>query len=418
MNDSVSTVSSARAEIAGAFSAEHARASSRRLRLWIAAGLVLLAAAAVLRATWTESPDAMTGAANSARPDSAAAGADSARGMAPMKGPNWSALHLASVEKAGNSWTDPIPGRVRIDDRLTSKVNAPVGGRVSRVLVDLGQQVKHGDPLFVITSPDCADLRAQREKCAIDLQAAAAAKKRVEAMVEQNAAPAKDLLTATQELNQAELAEKLAVAKLDALHLAGNASESAYELVVSSPRDGAVVEKNLVANQVVTPDGAQDLLVIADLSSVWVVAELFEGDASEIKEGASVDVMPSGASKTTVHGDVEMISSVVDPSRHTVPVRVKVSNEGGALRPNAYATVRFAIDPDVAGLTIPSSAILYDGERSYVYVRGQGDSFVRREIVTGPASNGRTRVLQNLTAGETIVAEGGILLDNLLHPGS
>ena len=291
-----------------------------------------------------------------------------------------------------------------------------LSGRVSKVLVDLGQKVKQGDPLIIVSSPDFADLRAQKDKADVDLEAARTTMERVHAMVESHALPAKEELTAKQQLKQAELSQKLAVAKLETLHMQSDDGQTANEFVVTSPRDGVVVEKNLVANQVVTPDGSS-LLVVADLSAVWVVAELFEDDATVVHDGTAAEVTTSRAPNGPMHASVDMISSIVDPSRHTVPIRVRVANADGALRPNAYATVRFATQPDEKAVSIPATAIVSDGARQYVYVRGANDRFMRREIVVGATSNGRTTVLDHLAQGETVVAEGAILLDNQIQLG-
>jgi RND family efflux transporter MFP subunit len=342
--------------------------------------------------------------------------ADGARIAIRRDAPHWNVLKLSTVESAQAGWTDPVPGRVKIDDRLASKVGVTLGGRVSKVLVDLGQKVKQGDPLFIVSSPDFADLRAQKDKADVDLEAARTTMERVQAMVESHALPAKEELTAKQQLKQAELSQKLAVAKLETLHMQSDDGQTANEFVVTSPRDGVVVEKNLVANQVVTPDGSS-LLVVADLSAVWVVAELFEDDATVVHDGTTAEVTTSRAPNGPMQATVDMISAIVDPSRHTVPIRVRVANADGALRPNAYATVRFATRPDEKAVSIPATAIVSDGARQYVYVRGANDRFMRREIVVGATSNGRTTVLDHLAQGETVVAEGAILLDNQIQLG-
>jgi RND family efflux transporter MFP subunit len=331
--------------------------------------------------------------------------------------PHWKVLKLASVEKAGPGWTDPVPGRVKIDDRLASKIGVTLNGRVSKVFVDLGQRVKQGDPLFAVASPDFAELRAQKEKTDVDLQAAQAVMDRVKAMVESHALPAKEELAAMQQLKQAEVAQKLAVAKLEAQHMHGGTGDTSNEFVVASPRDGVVVEKNLVANQIVTPDAASTLLVVADLSSVWVVADLFEDTATEVKEGTAAEVTTARSPKDPIAAKVDMISAIVDPGRHTVPIRVRVTNESAVLRPNAYVTVRFATSPEEHAVAIPASAIVTDGARQYVYVCEKNEHFGRREVVVGASSAGKLTILSGLEPGETILSEGGILLDNQIQLG-
>ena len=108
-----------------------------------------------------------------------------------------------------------------------------------------------------------------------------------------------------------------------------------------------------------------------------------------------------------------MVSSVVDPARHTLPVRIRLANRQGLLRPNLYARVRFACAPPPGAVDVPASAVLSDGERQYVY-GGEGGHFSRRDVSVGAAHEGRVAVLAGLRVGETVAAEGAILLDNQL----
>ena len=120
----------------------------------------------------------------------------------------------------------------------------------------------------------------------------------------------------------------------------------------------------------------------------------------------------------SLSGKVEMVSAVVDPSRHTVPIRVVLSNSDGTLRPNVYARVRFTTAQQSGTVEIPATALITDGLHQYVYVQCRPGRFDRREIVAGPAHEGQVPVLSGLTPGETIVDEGGFLLDNQLSLGT
>lgn len=331
--------------------------------------------------------------------------------------PQWKVLKLAPVKKAEAGWTDPVPGRVKIDDRLASRIGVPVAGRVTAIFVDLGQRVSKGDRLFAVSSPDIADLRAQKEKAEVDLEAARAVLERVKAMVAGQALPAKEELTAEQQWKQAEVALRLAQSKLDSLHVSQTDDGRADAFVVASPGDGIVVEKNIVLAQEVAPGNSSDPMVVADLSSVLVVADLFEDEATEVREGSAAQVSMARVSKEPATGVVDRVSAVVDPGRHTVPVRVSVPNPDGILRPNAYATVRFATAADPHAVQVPATAIVSDGARQYVYVWGPDDRFTQRDVVVGSARGGSSILLGGLRQGETILVEGGILLDNQVRLG-
>jgi membrane fusion protein, heavy metal efflux system len=108
------------------------------------------------------------------------------------------------------------------------------------------------------------------------------------------------------------------------------------------------------------------------------------------------------------------VASIVDRERHTVPVRVKLANPDGVLRPNAYAQIRF-FDPTPAKAAVPASAVMSDGARSYVYVQGAAGELKRRDVVVGSASEGKVPILEGIAPGEQVVTQGAILLDNQIQ---
>jgi multidrug efflux pump subunit AcrA (membrane-fusion protein) len=144
-----------------------------------------------------------------------------------------------------------------------------------------------------------------------------------------------------------------------------------------------------------------------------VVADLFESDAGGVTPGAKAKVsLPGGAADRDA--TVDQVSSVVDPERHTVPVRLRLTNPDGALRPNAYATIRI-FDPTAAVVALPMSAVLSDGAQSYVYRKEPDGALRRHDITVGTASGSTIPVIAGLTATDQIVLSGAILLDNQIQ---
>ena len=329
--------------------------------------------------------------------------------------PQWQVLKLGVAQAAVDRWTDPIPARVVIDETRASKVQVPLSGRVIRVRVDLGQKVREGEPLFDVTSPDIADLRAEKEKATVDLDAARANLDRVQALVASRSLPAKEEQAARQQFRDAEVAEKLASAKLDSLRVSAGAGN---EFTVIAPRAGVIVEKNVLVGQSVAPEAGSQLMVVADLSSVWVMADLFEAQAAGVREGAAAQVTSPSLPDLLSLGKVDMVSAVVDPGRHTVPIRVSLPNPDGSLRPNVYARVKFATEVKSGTVEIPATSLITDGLHQYVYVQTQPGRFARREIVAGPTREGQVPILSGLRQGETVVSEGGVLLDNQIALGT
>lgn len=322
--------------------------------------------------------------------------------------PMWSVVKLAPVEAAEPHWTDAVPGRVVFDETRTSRLGSPLQGRVTAVSAERGQKVKAGDKLFTVSSSGLAELRAELEKATVERNTAKINFDRTKALVDAGSLPAKELVTAQQEVTEAELAVKLANQKLSSLKVGGGGEAASFTVV--APRDGVVVEKTINVGQNVDPS-AGSVMAIADLGEVWVVADLFENDVGAIAQGGKAKVIINGSE---IDATVDQVSAVVDPDRHTVPVRAKLENKDGLLRPNAYAQLKF-YDPSPAHASVPSPAVLSDGANNYVYVKAKDGALKRRNIVIGSASVGKTPVVSGLEVGEQVVVQGAILLDNQIQ---
>lgn len=321
--------------------------------------------------------------------------------------PQWKVLKLGHATAPTERWSDPFPARFKVDEAFAAKVGSPLSGRITNVFIELGQPVKAGQPLFAVASPDVAELRATQQKAAVDLDVARAAYERVKAMVEARALPAKDEIESDQQLRQAELSLKLAQTKLRSLKVS---SAGDNEFKVLAPRDGAIIEKAVLPSQHV--DTSDTLVSIADLDAVWVVADLFEADAVGLAAGMQARVTSPSLPGFQAEAGVERVSSVVDPERHTVGVRVKLSNADGRIRPNTFAEVRFLTSAAPGTTEVAASALISDGPKQYVYVQDTPGHFQRRDVVAGAVRDGRTSIVSGLTAGETVVEQGAVLLDN------
>ncbi|HET9625257.1 MAG TPA: efflux RND transporter periplasmic adaptor subunit [Kofleriaceae bacterium] len=321
--------------------------------------------------------------------------------------PQWAMIKVAPADAAEPHWTDAVPGRIVFDEARASRLGSPLAGRVTNVAVERGQHVKAGQALYTVASPNLADMRADHEKALVERSTAKINLERTQALVDAQSLPGKELIAAKQALAEAELAVQLSEQKIASLRVAG-AGDAAF--TVTAPRDGVVVEKNLsVGQEVDTSSGT--VMAIADLTYVWVVADLFESDVGGLAAGAKARVLVGG---NQLEGTIDQVSAVVDPERHTVPVRVKLANPEGALRPNAYAQVQF-FDPTKAAVALPMEAVMTDGAKSYVYIQDGKGAFVHRDVTVGSPSNGKVPVLAGLEPKEPVVVQGAILLDNQIQ---
>jgi RND family efflux transporter MFP subunit len=322
--------------------------------------------------------------------------------------PMWNVVKVAKAEAAQPHWTDAVPARITFDEARTSRLGTPLSGRVTAVMVERGQKVAKSTQLFTVSSPNLAELRADQAKANVERATAQANYNRVKDLVNAGSLPGKELITAQQQLSEAELAVQLAAQKLASLNVAGGAGAASF--TVTAPREGVVVEKTIAVGQSVDAS-AGSLMAIADLSDVWVVADLFENDVGSLAPGAKAKVTVGA---TEFEATVDQVAGVVDPERHTVPVRVRLANPDGTLRPNAYAQIKF-FDPTAAKVSLPSAAVMSDGATSYVYVKTDKGELKRRNVVVGSVSGGKIPVLDGVEVGEQVVVQGAILLDNQIQ---
>jgi RND family efflux transporter MFP subunit len=328
--------------------------------------------------------------------------------------PQWSVLKIQKAAAGQPGWSDAIPARITFDETKTSRLGSPLAGRITSVNVERGQHVKTGMALFSVASPSLADLRADLQKAEVQRNAAKINLDRTQALVDSQSLPGKELVAAHQQMSEAELAVAAAQQKLASLRVSA-ASDASF--TVTAPRDGVVVEKNLsIGQEVDTTNGT--LIAIADLSRVWVVADLFEGDGTSVKAGDQAKVFLGDRSASiidlgAVDGTVDQVSAIVDPERHTIPVRVTLANPEGALRPNAHVQLRF-LDPRPIKVELPAEAVLSDGATSYVYVK-DGALIKKRTVTPGPMREGKATVIAGLEPDTQVVTRGAILLDNQIQ---
>jgi len=326
----------------------------------------------------------------------------------PQDAAAWKLVHRGTAAPLAERWSDPYPARFKVDEARASRVGSPLAGRVSQVFVEIGQSVKAGDPLVSISSPDVAELRSERQKAEVDLKVAQAKQARIQAMVDARAVAGSEALNADHELKEAELALSLTDTKLSSLKVSA-AGHNAFTVV--APRDGVVIEKNVLPGQQVTTEGT--LFSVADLDTIWVVADLFETDAATaVSKGSNAHITSPSLPGVQIDAQVEAISSVCNPQGHTVSVRIPITNAQRSIRPNAYAEVRFREPAPAGAVEVGVAAVVSDGDKQYVYVEQGNGTFVRREVVAGAARANRVEVLHGLKAGDVVVEEGSALLDN------
>jgi RND family efflux transporter MFP subunit len=289
-------------------------------------------------------------------------------------------------------------GTVAVDDRLVSYVQVRFSGYLRNVFADATYQfVRKGQPLFTIYSPD---LVATEEEYLL----ARENRRRLGGSTIGNVAADADALStaAEQRLRQWEVS----ASQIQAMKSSGKAPN---DVAVESPATGYILERNALPNMYVEP--ATRLYTIADLSRVWVNAQVFQTDAGRLRPGSMAAVTVDAYPRRTFHGRVEQILPQVDMATRTVPVRLSIENAGVLLKPGMFVNVDLP-SPLGRQLVVPAIAVFQTGMRQVVFLYHGNGRIDPEEVVLGPRVGDEYVVLKGLAAGQAIVTSANFLIDS------
>jgi RND family efflux transporter MFP subunit len=296
--------------------------------------------------------------------------------------------------------TDAIraAARVTLDETRISKVQSRLEGWIDKVFADFtGRQVRQGDPLLTIYSPEA--LATQQEYLLALRAQRAMSSNPLHEMTES----AGNLVAAARK--RLELFD-IGSRQIDEIARSGQPIES---LTIEAPFSGFVMERNAYPKQHVTPDTV--LYTVADLSTVWVVADVYEYESAAVRLNQPATLTLPAAPGRVFRGRVSYILPQVDPATRTLKVRLAFDNPGFALKPDMYGEVQLQTG-GARRLVVPQSAVLNSGDRQVVFLdRGNG-VFEPRDVKIGVQSGDRIEILSGLKPGERIVTSGNFLIDS------
>jgi cobalt-zinc-cadmium efflux system membrane fusion protein len=309
--------------------------------------------------------------------------------------------------------------KVQFNEEQLVRINAPVTGRVIDVLARPGEVVEPGHPLFVLDSPDLGQAKSDYAKAVSDLARSEKALSLAKELLEIKAIAAKDIREAENDSNKAAAERERAAARLrtlgiraDQLKDIADRADASTTVTVRAPRSGVIVERNISPGQVVSygqSDTPVSVFVIANLSTMWVLADVYEPDVPKVKLGQAVRVTLPCCPRDRFEGRVTNIGAAVDKESRTLKTRAVVPNPGGVLKAEMF--VKAMIDTGSSQtLAVPQSAIQRtDGTTFVLLEKGKGE-YERRTVKTGAEFDGMTEILDGLTTGDRVVNTGGVLL--------
>ncbi|HET7322329.1 MAG TPA: efflux RND transporter periplasmic adaptor subunit [Longimicrobiaceae bacterium] len=364
---------------------------------WVVTGVTALAAAGALAVSRMPGEPS-----SSAQPR--AAGMKEMQGMSGMEGMKMDSdgsVHLtadqmrhfgvtfATAERRTLRSEVRTVGVVTFDETSIVQVAPKFGGFVEKLHVAFtGQRVRAGQPLLEIYSPE---LVAAEQELLLAL--------RLDRTLGDSARLAE---AARKRLQLWDVSD----AQIAAIEKSGQVRRT---LTLYAPASGVVVDKQVVQGEAV--DAGETLYTLADLSHVWVEAELREADAGEVRRGSAATVELNAFPGQPLHGTVEYVYPTLQSEARTLKARIALPNPDGRIKPGMYATVTLDT-PSRTALAVPSSAVLNTGERTLVFMDMSGGRLMPMEVATGRVAGGYTEIVSGLKPGTRVVNSAQYLLDS------
>ena len=322
-------------------------------------------------------------------------------------------IQIVNVSTAPLTRTLRLSGQVAYNGFKTTPVITAVGGPVSQVLVFPGQHVRAGQPMLEVSSPDYSQLRANYLKARDSYNLAGKNYQRAQDLYAHHAIAEADLLQAesvrTQaqaDMNAAEQAlHILGITNLDSLASAPPTAQ----IPVRAPISGEVVDRQCSPGQLIQA-GATQCFTISDMSTVWVLVNVYQNQLSYIHTGDAVSVQ-TDAYPTIFRGKISYLAPAVDPNTRTLQARIVTENPGEKLKNQMYVTAIVVAGTIPKAITVPVASVMRNTENQpFVYVQTGATQFSRRMVEIGETQQERIQILSGLSAGEKVVADGSLFL--------
>lgn len=309
-----------------------------------------------------------------------------------------------------------VAARVETDASRVARIGSPVAGRIIKLLVLEGQNVRRGAVMATLHSTDLSDTQFAFIKAFSQQNLAQQATRRAEELVKADVIGSAELEKRRAELLQASTEASAFRAQLHGLGMSDAAIKKLettrqlnadYPIVASI--SGTVLERKVTIGQIVQP--AEMAFLVADLSNVWLVADVPEESAGLLHKGMHVIVNIPALPDEKVEGKLSYVSPVVDPSTRTVQVRMDVPNPHGIYKPAMLANMTF-VDHSERRLTVPSTAIVRENNKNHLFIQEAPDRFILREVTLGEEYGDQYVLEDGVKPGEKIVLDGTFHLNN------
>lgn len=341
-------------------------------------------------------------------------------------------LGVAPIARAQFRAERITEGKIALDGDRTTPVYSPFSGRVTRVHASLGEVVRQGQPLLTVQASEFvqgrSDLLAAQAAVAsahAQLAQAQTLEKRKHALFDARAGSLQDWQQSQADLAAAEAGAHTAEATLAAvrnrLAILGRTEAQIDALARGEPVDaqadvlapiaGTVIDRQVGLGQYVQAGAGTPVFTVADLSTVWLVANVRESDAPFIRKGDWAEIRVAALPDQVFKARIGYVASALDPASHRLNVRAEVPNPRGLLRPEMFATFTILVGEPAAALAVPESGVIYEGSEARVWIVNDDGTLALRRIRPGRSAHGLLEVLEGVKAGEKVVTSGALFID-------
>lgn len=326
-------------------------------------------------------------------------------------------VQVVAVEKTTLPRVLRLTGSVAYNAFKTTPVFSAIGGPVHELLVTPGETVRRGQPLLTVNSPDYSAARSAYIKARAAFVLADKFYTRAQDLLAHGAIAEADFQQAETNHNQAQADLQSSEDALRVLgvndpeSLANNPAKTTAQIPVLAPVSGEIVERLVGPGQLLQA-GATQVFTISDMSTVWVLVNVYQGEVAFVHPGDTVAIN-TDAYPDTFHGRISYLASALDPATRTLQARIVTENPGKKLKKDMYVTASVNGDSIPNALTVPDASILRDTENQpFVYLQSTAkqNEFARRLVQLGDSQGGRTQITAGLKEGEHVVGDGSLFL--------
>jgi membrane fusion protein, heavy metal efflux system len=325
-------------------------------------------------------------------------------------------------------------GQIAFNEDASTVVLTPFSGRVTRLIAKIGDEVRRGDPLFEIDSPEVVQAQTDLIAAVQGLEKAKSALILTKSVFDRQLSLLAGRATAQREVDQARnehasaesdiaTAQGTLTAARNRMRVIVGRNQSEVERVererlvnplitVDAPIDGTVTARKVGPGQYVRSDSGEALYAIVNLSTMWLKANVAESDIRFVRVGQEIEVRVAALPDRLFRARIAAIGAASDAVTRRIVVRSEIPNPDGALRAEMFATFRIATGDGEPGPAVPVEALIREGDLASVWVEVQPMMFRRRIVKIGQEQEGRIQIREGLKVGEIVVGRGAIFVDN------